>query len=652
MKLGWWRDATSSGREEGVIERLQRVLWRVWSAYRRQRVEYRTQRQGWAEERAALLQRVTQAEEQAMELRAAVGQHVRARFGRRTEQKEKAGEDTGKGHARGQQRGAKGHGRQRNRYESLPIVDVIHDVPEQGKWCEKCGAPRIEVAEDVSDELDVELVIRCRRHHRKCYVATCGGGGRSAVVRGEAATKLVPRCSLSYGTISFCVTARYLLGLPLHRITTMIGYCGAQVPDGTLVGVFHAVQPLLQPLYDAICERNRQSECLHADETTWRQLWVSKGKRGYIWCFAGPDTTVYIFEEGRDHSVVLRYLGLEGREWAGHVVDIMCDFLQSYDKAAKIANASERRLELSRCWTHYRRLFLDIPARHPGDKRVAAEVSQWLGMIADLFRLHHERDMAEEGSQEQEEAQVAFRGCLQEMEEVRARQLRRRKLAPELRHVLDFGAQHWEQLIRCAADPHHPIDNNFDERQIRLPVIIRKNAYGSGARWAVDEACQVWTIGKSALQNGRNPWALIAKYFEACAQAGGKVPSDWERFLPWLWSEEPSAAPADPGTPPAAAAPTETAPEARPDQADPSATEPLAAPSDDRGDALHGPFISVEEKPGHPSRTPPGSMAASSRSVNESATPAPTGPRAAGTRAAHPDDAPRRSHRRTALLPP
>jgi len=250
------------------------------------------------------------------------------------------------------------------------------------------------VAEDVSDELDVELVVRCRRHHRKCYVATCRCGGRPAVMRGKAASKLAPRCSLSYGTISFCVTARYLLGLPLHRITTMLAYRGARVPDGRLVGVFHAVQPLLQPLYDAICERNRQSECLHADETTWRQLWVSKGKRGYIWCFAGPDTTVYIFEEGR--------------EWAGHVVDIMCDFLQSYDKAAKIANASERRLELNRCWTHYRRLFLDIPARHPGDKRVVAEVSQWLGMIADLFRLHHARDMAEDGSQEQEEAQAVF----------------------------------------------------------------------------------------------------------------------------------------------------------------------------------------------------------------------------------------------------
>lgn len=523
-----------------MTDRLRAVLGRVWKAYRRLRVEYRAQRHAWAVERAALLERIARAEDLVRKLKAEVARHARARFGRRSEQKESAEAAAQQGETRGQRRGEKGHGRVGTRYQGLPVVDVVHDVPEGDKRCGTCGTPRIEVAADVADELDVRLVVRCVRHHRKCYVAACGCQGTEPVIRAEAATKLIPRCSLSYSAISFCVVARYLWGLPLHRITTILGQHGARVPDGTLVGIFKAVQPLLQALYDATCERNRQSEYLHADETTWRQLWMAKGKRGYVWCFAGPDTTVYVFDPGRDHSVVLKHLGLEGREWGGQVVRLICDFLASYDKAAKLANATERRLELFRCWSHYRRLFLDIPTHHPADRRVETEVAEWLGMIADLFRLHHERDVAADGSAEQELAQAAFRGCLQEMEEVRARHLRRRKLAPELRHVLDYGALHWEELTRCAVDPHLPIDNNFDERQIRLPVIIRKNAYGSGAHWAADEACQVWTIGKSALQNGCNPSALITAYFEACAQAGDKVPADWEGFLPWAFGQGPS----------------------------------------------------------------------------------------------------------------
>jgi len=70
--------------------------------------------------------------------------------------------------------------------------------------------------------------------------------------------------------------------LPLHRLSTICSQCGAAMPDGMLVGVFHAIyeRALLRPIYDAICARNCRSKYLHADETTWRQLWLARGKLG------------------------------------------------------------------------------------------------------------------------------------------------------------------------------------------------------------------------------------------------------------------------------------------------------------------------------------------------------------------------------------
>ncbi len=552
---------------------------RLWRAYRELRSRYAAAGRAWAEERAGLLARVEQAEEVVRKLKVQVGQHTRNRFGRRSEQQQPSvAREEQNGGKRGQRPGKKGHGRRRARYAGLPEVHVTHDVPEEDKYCHNCGTARVELKEDTSEELHVEIVVSRRVHHRKCYVATCACPETKRIVRAEPPVKLIPRGSLSVGAIAFVATARYMWGLPLHRITTILRQCGAQVPDGTLVGIFKASQPLLQSLYDAICGRNRRSKYLHADETTWRQLWVAKGKRGYIWCFVGTDTTVYLFDPGRGHAVVLKYLGLEGTDWGGHVVDLMCDFMAAYDKAMRIANADERRLTLTRCWSHYRRLFLDIPAHHPEDRRLAAEVDLWLGMIAALFRLHHERDVAADGSEEQELAQAAFQGCLLEMEEVRTRHLRRRKLAPELRHVLEFGAQHWEELTRCAEDPHHPMHNNVDERQHRLVVISRKNAYGSGAQWAAEQACQFWTVGQTALQNEGNPLALFTAYFEACAQAEGKVPEDWARFLPWVWEPQP---PGDGGrgttepttTEPAPEGMSEPPPEAAPRFPAPAASE-------------------------------------------------------------------------------
>ncbi len=169
-------------------------------------------------------------------------------------------------------------------------------------------------------------------------------------------------------------------------------------------------------------------------------MWLARGKRGYIWCFVGPDTIVLLFDPGRDHSVVLRYLGLDGSEWGGQVVKLICDFMAAYDKAVRLANAKEQRLLLQRCWVHLRRLLLKIRDRYPDDQRVEPIITQWMEMIADLFRLHHERDGAPDGSREQQEANAAFAGCLQEMEDVRAQHLARPQLVPELRHWLDFSA--------------------------------------------------------------------------------------------------------------------------------------------------------------------------------------------------------------------
>lgn len=547
----WNRRARRAAREK----RLQRLCGHLWHRYRALTAE----RRGLLRERGELLARAEKAEQQVRVLSAQVAAHARHRFGQRTERRPEAGQQRGTGGdgsggageppKKGQKPGSKGHGRRRGRHSGLPVEVVVHGVAEEDKRCENCGRERRALPAETSEELDVVFLARLLSHQRECYISTCDcwkhGLGRK-FVRAAAPQKLIPRCGCSTGTIAFVVVSRYLWGLPLHRITTILGQLGADVPDGTMVGIFAALEPLLEPLYRAIRARNRQSKYLHADETTWRRLWARRGKRGWIWCFVGTDTVVYLFDEGRGHKVVLDYLGLTASEWGETVIDLMCDFMAAYDKAMRLANANQKRLELTRCWSHYRRLFLEVCAKRPGDREVAAQVEQWLTMIADLFVLHRERDHASDSSPEQAEAQSAFQGCLNEMEDLRALHLGQQQLAPELRHVLSFGQEHWEELTRCAADPHHPMNNNVSERHARLPVIIRKNAYGSGSATQAKIAAQVWTIGKTAEMNNRNPFDLMLAYLEACAAAGGSVPENWMDFLPCPPPSPPSGGPGEP----------------------------------------------------------------------------------------------------------
>jgi hypothetical protein len=128
--------------------------------------------------------------------------------------------------------------------------------PKWIKTCPQCGLPRVRIADETSEELEVELRVRRIVHHRLTYAATCRCAGTEPIVRGAAPVKLIPRGSLSMGTIAWAVVACYMWGLLRHRITTILEQHGAQVPDGTFVGVFHGVQPLLQPIHEAVCARN------------------------------------------------------------------------------------------------------------------------------------------------------------------------------------------------------------------------------------------------------------------------------------------------------------------------------------------------------------------------------------------------------------
>ncbi len=82
------------------------------------------------------------------------------------------------------------------------------------------------------------------------------------------------------------------------------------------------------------------------------------------------------------------------------------------------------------------------------------------------------------------------------------------------------------------------MDNNTAERAQRGPVVGRKNYYGSGAVWAGRLAAMMFSLLQTLCLWRINPRAWLAAYLTACAEAGGTVPPDGERFLPWNLTDE------------------------------------------------------------------------------------------------------------------
>src|SRR5260370_28181235 len=77
-------------------------------------------------------------------------------------------------------------------------------------------------------------------------------------------------------------------------------------------------------------------------------------------------------------------------------------------------------------------------------------------------------------------------------------------------------------------------DNNAAERQLRGPVVTRKNAGGSHNGDTARNAAVIWTVTATARMAALNLLTYLAAYLDECGRHGGKPLTEPapQRFLP------------------------------------------------------------------------------------------------------------------------
>jgi transposase len=161
----------------------------------------------------------------------------------------------------------------------------------------------------------------------------------------------------------------------------------------------------------------------------------------------------------------------------------------------------------------------------------------WVECIAELYRLNGERLRVLDDAQAFAAADSKLREAVERMAAWREAELAAAALTGIGRKVLKSMANHWAGLGVFVAHPQVPMDNNTAERAQRNPVVGRKNYYGSGAEWSGKLAAMMFSIFQTLLLWKLNPRLWLRAYFEACAQNGGRPPTDLSAFLPWEMSE-------------------------------------------------------------------------------------------------------------------
>jgi transposase len=431
--------------------------------------------------------------------------------------------------SRGHQKGAKNHGR--SMVTGLPVVHET--IALDNPICPQCGLPlRSMPGTEDSEVVEVEVKAFVRKIHRKRYTGQCGCEACSTIVCAPPAPKIIPKGKFGISVWSTVLLDKYLHGHPSERLLQDLSNHGLEMAPGTLAGGLHKIALLFEPIDKALLQKLRSQTHWHADETRWAMFVEIEGKVGYrwyLWVFHSKEVVHYVLDQTRATQVVID----EFEEVQGGIIS--CDRYSSYQSFVRQTEG----FTLAFCWAHQRRDFLELANAYPEHLKWAFD---WVDAIGQLYHLNALRLQTEEDSAERVSTQSNLELAVQRMADQRDVLLATPKLAEPCQKVLTSMKKHWSGLIVFVSYPWVPMDNNTAERDMRGPVIGRKNFYGSGALWAGTLAATMYSLLATLKLYGINPMTWMMAYLQACANNGAKALSDLSSFLPWSMDETRLAA--------------------------------------------------------------------------------------------------------------
>lgn len=272
-------------------------------------------------------------------------------------------------------------------------------------------------------------------------------------------------------------------GLSMRRTVAILReHFGLQLSAGGLAQLVQRVGRKLQPQYQQMSLLLRQSQLVHADETSW---WVG-GPGWWLWVFANDKCTVYTVVNSRSGAVVQDLLG---QQFGGVLVS---DCLVIYDDVNPLQQ---------KCYSHHLKAVSEALAQcADSDYLLAVRALLRTGLI--LKGLQAEADP--EG----------FARCVHGLKMRAAALLETpRSSAPEEKVRMRLWKQR-DHLFTFLERPEVPATNNLAERQLRPAVIARKISCGNKT------------------SKGARAWEVLASVAATCRQNQQSMVAEICRHLP------------------------------------------------------------------------------------------------------------------------
>ena len=285
---------------------------------------------------------------------------------------------------RGQQLGARGHGR--TIATGLPARAEVVEL--DARHCPGCGLPlHVLASSEQSEIIEIEVKAYRRGIHRQRYRPACQCGCLPDIVTAPAPARLIPKGKLGISVWVHVLLDKFLYGRPSHRLLQDLSDHGLDLSAGTLAGGLQVISPLFAPFEPHLQAKLRSEPRWHADETRWEVFADVDGKVGhrwYLWVFQSASVAHYVLDPSRSAEVPLA-------ELAGVPSGVLsCDRYAAYVKMAR----KQAGITLAFCWAHQRRDFLRLANDHP---KLLPWALRWVDRIGKLYQLHQRRAQVKPG---------------------------------------------------------------------------------------------------------------------------------------------------------------------------------------------------------------------------------------------------------------
>jgi len=398
--------------------------------------------------------------------------------------------------------------------ESLPRVEIRHELPEDERCCPHDGRPLKVIGEVASEQLDiVPATIQVLRHVRVQYACDCGQCIRTAPLPPQP----IPKSNASPGLLAHITVSKYQDALPLYRQENILQRIGVDIPRSTLSQWMIKAGTLIQPLINLLRDQLLAFDVLQMDETTVQVL-KEAGRRAqsqsYLWVQRGgpPEQPIILFDYDPSRGQAVPMKLLEG--FQGYLQTDGYDGYNAVVAACGLIHVG--------CWAHARRKFHEA-VQAQGRKKAKGKVGggkaqQGLALIQKLYQVERlAKDCTPEERQVLRQEKAApilgqlHAWLLKSLPEVPPRTATGKALA--------YLSNEWDKLQVYLQDGRLPIDNNGAENAIRPFVVGRKNFLFSDSVGGVKASANLYSLIETAKANGLEPYAYLRKVYTELPKA-------------------------------------------------------------------------------------------------------------------------------------